>query len=126
MASRSLLQPQEIEVFYILPTLRKHLAIAMKKKGLKQNQISVLLDIEEAAVSQYVSNKRGNKIKFNQKIIREIELSAKKIKDKISLLREMQRLLQIIHHTHEICRIHKQISKIPENCSPSLIHCCKR
>ncbi|MBI2110228.1 hypothetical protein HYT51_00405, partial [Candidatus Woesearchaeota archaeon] len=44
------LHPQEIEVFYIIPALRRQLAIEMKKNGLKQKRIAELLLIEDATV----------------------------------------------------------------------------
>lgn len=121
--SQTLLQPQEIEVFYIIPTLRKQLAIAMKELGMKQNKIANLLSIEPATVSQYINDKRGNKIHFEESTLTEITISASKIKDRLSLLREMQRLLRIIKESKEICKIHKSLSGIPEECSPELIEC---
>ncbi len=117
------LHPQEIEVFYIIPALRRQLAIEMKKNGLKQKRIAELLLIEDATVSQYISKKRGNKILFDEVVLKEIGKSASIIKDKLSLLQEMQRLLRVIKETRDICKIHKQISNIPHECSPELINC---
>ena len=48
------LMPQEIEVWYIIPAVRRELAKSMVKIGLKQKQIAVTLGITEAAVSQYL------------------------------------------------------------------------
>ena len=59
---KKLLQPQEIEVFYVLPALKRYLSIYMKENGLNQSEIAIMLDLEKAAVSQYINNKRGNKI----------------------------------------------------------------
>ena len=66
------LMPQEIEVRYILPSLRKELAIQMNKKGLKQRKIANLLGLTPAAISQYIKEKRGS-IKFQDKIQKEIK-----------------------------------------------------
>ncbi|MAF51289.1 MAG: hypothetical protein CMH64_04330 [Nanoarchaeota archaeon] len=123
MSEKSLLQPQEIEVFYIIPALKRQIAMNMKLNGFKQNKIAGLLSIENATVSQYLHKKRGNKIEFTEGILKEIAKSSKEIKDNISLLREMQRLLRVIKDTREICRIHKELSKIPEDCNPELIDC---
>ena len=123
---KGILQPQEIEVFYIIPTLRKYLAIALKERGMKQTEIAKLLDIENATVSQYIKGKRGNKVSFNKIIENEIKRSAQNINDKISLLRETQRLLRMIKHTGELCAIHKRLSQgIPCNCNPALTGCFK-
>ncbi|HLC63174.1 MAG TPA: hypothetical protein VJJ21_02545 [Candidatus Nanoarchaeia archaeon] len=126
MAQQSLLHPQEIEVFYIIPTLRRNLAISMKKQGLNQKQIAVLLNIEDAAVSQYINEKRGNKVQLSEEIIKEVNKSASLVKDKLSFLREMQRLLKTVQDSREICKIHKQFSNLPDNCTPEAVLCCRR
>lgn len=66
--------PCEIVVWYVIPTIRSELAKELLNKGMKQKEISVLLDITQPAVSQYISDKRGHGIKFNdetQSLIRE-------------------------------------------------------
>ena len=118
-----LLQRQEVEVFYVIPSLRRYLAIEMKLLNFKQKDIAKLLGIEEAAISQYIKGKRGNKITFSQEIVSEIKTSAGLIKDKISLLREMQRLMRRVNETCEICKIHKSVSEVPGECEPALISC---
>lgn len=123
MANQELLQPQEIEVFYIIPTIKKHLAAEMKKNGLKQKEIAKILSIKDATVSQYLNDKRGNKVSFDENIIEEIRKSSAKVKDTISYLREMQHLLRKVKETRAICRIHKELSKIPSSCCPELIDC---
>jgi len=117
------LQPQEIEVFYILPALRRHLAMYMKLQGLKQNKIAELLHIEKSAVSQYIKKKRGNKVEFSENVLNEIAKSVSKIKDKFSLLGETQRLLRFVRISGDLCRIHKNISNIPQDCEPEKINC---
>jgi len=123
MVKTKLLQPQEIEVFYVIPALRKHLAVQMKANGLKQREIATLLGIEDAAVSQYINNKRGDKIKFEDVTSKEIARSAVNVKDPLSFLSETQRLLQIIRKTGALCKIHKQISEVPLGCSLSTVGC---
>ncbi len=123
MAKNKILQPQEIEVFYVIPSLRKHLAAHMKAKGLKQKQIAKLLQIEDAAVSQYLSNKRGDKIKLEKNILEEVKKSADLITDEISMLREMQRLLRVIRMTGALCKVHKQLSSAPLECGPEFVGC---
>ncbi len=117
------LQPQEIEVFYILPALRRHLAMYMKLQGLKQNKIAEILHIEKSAVSQYIKKKRGNNVEFSENVLNEIAKSASKIRDEFSLLGETQRLLRLIKSSGDLCRIHKNISSIPEDCEPEKINC---
>mgnify|MGYP001577863493 FL=1 len=40
MSNHDLLQPQEIEVYYIIPAIRRQLAMYMKLSGMKQNKIA--------------------------------------------------------------------------------------
>lgn len=110
-----ILLPQEIEVFYIIPTIRKHIAINLKKQGHKQKNIANLMMINTAAISQYSSTKRGNRIKLNIKIQKEIVKSCNNIKDQLSYIKETQRILRFIRKNC-LCDIHKQISNIPKEC----------
>lgn len=115
--------PQEIEVFYIIPAIRRGLALAMKANGLKQNRIAELLNLEEGAVSQYVSGKRGNQVSFSKQINEEIKKSSLIVKENISLLRETQRLLTLVKTSGSLCEIHKQFSDVPNTCGFNVVKC---
>ncbi len=117
MQQKTLLQPQEIEVFYILPTLRREIAVAMKKNGLKQTKIAELLHIETATVSQYINKKRGNKIILDPLIKAEIKKSIPKITDKVSFIQETQRLLRLARQSGALCQIHRQLEDLPDHCT---------
>ena len=123
MSQPQLIQPQEVEMFYVMPTLRRELAIEMKKLGLKQNKIAELLQIKKSTVSQYINNNRGTKIEFSNEIKQEISKSAPKIKDTLSLIRETQKLIREIRQSCELCKIHKQLADIPEDCEPNTALC---
>ena len=123
MKLQSLIQPQDIEVFYIMPTLRKELALELKRSGLNQNKIADLLHIKKSTVSQYINNKRGSKVSFSNNIKKEISSSAHEIHDTLTLIRETQKILRSIRHSGELCRIHKQLSDIPGECNPELVNC---
>ncbi|PTD94368.1 transcriptional regulator [archaeon SCG-AAA382B04] len=73
-------QPCEIIVLNILPNLRAQLAKKLVEVGLTQQEVSETLDITPAAVSQYVSKKRGHRISFNSQIQKKIHQKAKEIK----------------------------------------------
>ncbi len=118
-----LLLPQEIETFYVIPTLRKHLAVALKQKGVKQKDIAEIFGINTAAISQYTSNKRGDKVQFTEEIHTQIVTSAGLIKDQGSYVREIQRLLFVIRESKVLCEIHKQFSAVPERCSMERTQC---
>jgi predicted transcriptional regulator len=110
------LMPQEIEVRYIIPSLRKELATSLKEKGLKQREIAETLNITPAAVSQYIKEKRGT-TEFNKEILKEIEKSGTKIiKDRFATQKELLKLTMTIRKSKTICDIHKQHDCVPENC----------
>ncbi|PKK81706.1 MAG: transcriptional regulator [Thermoplasmata archaeon HGW-Thermoplasmata-2] len=51
--------PCELIVWYVLPSIRRDLAAALKKKGMSQKEIAEKLGVTPAAISQYAKAKRG-------------------------------------------------------------------
>ena len=107
------LLPQEIEVWYIIPKIRKELAsVFVKEYELSYEKAGDILGISKAAVSQYLSNKRANKIKISKDIEKEIKISAKKIIEKKSNgLMEIERIIQLMKNTKCACDVCKQYNK---------------
>lgn len=107
------LLPQEIEVWYIIPKIRKELAlILIGEHKLSYEKTGDILGISKAAVSQYVSNKRANKIKLSVEMMKEIKVSAKSIiEKKTNGLMEIERLLQMMKQTKCSCDVCKQYNK---------------
>jgi uncharacterized protein len=123
MVHRQFLYPQEVEAFYILPALRRYLVIYLKEKGLKQKDIALLLGVHQAAISQYVKEKRGHAITFDEDILKEIKDSAGRIHDRGTLLLEMQHLVNIVRQTRVLCQVHKMFSDVPSGCDPLTVGC---
>ena len=115
--------PQEIEVMYIIPTVRRYFAIYLKELGRSQKEIAIILSLRESTVSQYITKKRGALAKLNNEILAEIKISVRKIKTTEDVIREMQRILKIIRTSKVICDIHKQFSNIPAGCDPHKLGC---
>lgn len=105
--------PQEIEVWYILPAIRKELAKSLiKDYKLSQRETAKRIGLTEAAVSQYIKEKRGKDIKFNDNILKEIRSSAKVIAEKEELfMHEIQRLCNLNSVKKTICYLHKKENK---------------
>ena len=78
------LMPQEIEVWYLLPALRREIALELiNKYKFSQREISEILGITESAVSQYLKSKRANELKFSNSELIKIKKCVKEIfKDK--------------------------------------------
>ena len=109
-----MLQPQEVEVWYVLPALRKELTEELYEKGLKKGEIASLLGLTRSAVSQYLSNKRAGFKLYGIKS--QVKKAAKNIiKGKCSTF-EIQKLLLYARKRGITCRIHKKVDTVNENC----------
>ncbi len=109
--------PQEVEVWYVLPTLRKEIAKAMKELGLDQKTIAKHLGVTEAAISQYFSKKRGFDVKLEKETVDMIRKSAENIiKNNSNIVKETQVLLKSMWQNQEICKIHHEAEDVPKNC----------
>ena len=107
------LLPQEIEVWYIIPAVRKELAkLFTRKYEMSYESAGKILGISKAAVSQYLSNKRANKIKLRPEVKKEIAKSAKIVAENPKLaLVEMQRILKFMKDRKCSCDVCKKYNK---------------
>ncbi|HHF55590.1 MAG TPA: helix-turn-helix domain-containing protein [Thermoplasmatales archaeon] len=96
--------PCEYIVWGVLPCIRKKLAEVLYKKGLSQKEIAEMLGVSNAAISQYLSNKRGKLGKFDDEIEREIEISAEEIIKGCDVVDEMCRICRIIKRKNKFIR----------------------
>ena len=60
--------PCEIVVWYVIPAIRSELAKELLNLGMKQKDVSELMDITQPAVSQYITDKRGSGIKLDDNV----------------------------------------------------------
>ncbi|PLW80872.1 transcriptional regulator [Candidatus Woesearchaeota archaeon] len=110
-------QPQELEVWYLLPTIRKELVLSLKNLGLKNKEISNKLGITESAISQYIKNKRGNKCSLSNIILKNINISAKKIIENGNVIEEIQKNCDLAKKEKILCKIHKEQGFNIKNCN---------
>jgi predicted transcriptional regulator len=92
---RTWMMPQEVEVWYVLPAIRRELAKVMKTRVIQrvnedgekvdhkitQKEIARMLGVTEPAITQYLLKKKGRRSRGDQvvipdKILKEIEKSA--------------------------------------------------
>ena len=114
------MMPQEIEVWYLIPALRREIAkILIRDYKISQKEIAKILDITEATISQYISSKRASEIKFSKKETAEIKKAADKIiKNKKNIMKNIYNLCIKFRKSKTICSIHKRHnSSLPSNCS---------
>ena len=111
--------PQEIEVWYILPAIRRELAKTMIEDfKLSQKEVANNMYLTESAVSQYMNSKRAKEVIFTEAVLSEIKKSASKIvEDSKTLVPEMLRICDLTAVKQVMCEIHKkQDVVLPENC----------
>jgi predicted transcriptional regulator len=110
--------PQEIEVWYIIPAIRREMASIMKRHGLKNNEVAKALDISDAAVSQYGKSKRGCEVIFPKEVKKRIELASERImRDPSKLVKETQAVCDLVKEKKILCKVHRRVYKGLEECS---------
>jgi len=111
--------PQEVELWYVYPSLRKEIASIMAEEYfLKQKDIAKKLKVTKAAVSNYLNKKRSKKEIFDNSFKIEIEKSVKRIMDQQSETdKEIQSLFSLIRKNKTLCKIHRMFDdKVPKEC----------
>lgn len=113
--------PCEIVVWYVIPSIRSKLAKELLNLGMKQKDISELLDITQPAVSQYISDKRGHEIEFDPIVEQYIKDMAKDMQtgklQPIDLIPRFCHICKTIKTQEVLCQLHKEKVNIPEHCS---------
>ena len=114
--------PQEVEVRYMLPAIRRELArIFVEEHKFNQKDAAEILGLTEAAVSQYHDSKRAKDVIFSSKVIEEIKKSASKIlaekSNKQRVIAEMYRISNLTTVKQILCDLHRSQSKELENCN---------
>ncbi len=119
--------PQEVEVWYILPALRRELAKVMKfDRGQAQKTIARMLGVTEPAVTQYMLNKkdkpkrsRGDQVKIPETLKPELLKSADTMIEAWSktdpsdnayetTTREINHLILVLRDAGVLCDIHRE------------------
>lgn len=117
LKSEMALLPQEIEVWYVLPALRRELAAALIVRGLTQKAVAGLLGVTEAAVSQYVHSKRAQKVAFSAEFKKRVNEACGKIESKAwSGYEALQHLAQDFRLTKDLCKLHHELERVPSDC----------
>jgi predicted transcriptional regulator len=124
---RKWLMPQEVEVWYVLPAIRRELSKFMKfKRGQAQKSIARMLGVTEPAVTQYMLSKtdkpkrsRGDHVDIPEDFESEISRSADAMIDAWTgggptdrafetTTREINRLIEVLRDAGILCDIHRE------------------
>lgn len=111
--------PQEMDVWYVFPALRKQLAqIFVQEHNLKQKDAAALLGLTNSAVSQYLKDKRGQELSFTdseKQLIR--DYAAKIVANPTEILKYMTILAAKLKESGSVCALHKSLdATVPANC----------
>ncbi len=92
-------QPCEIIVWYVIPAIRSQLAKDLLSFGMKQKEVSEIMDITQPAVSQYITDKRGSGIKLRDEVKLLVTKLAKDLADNVATKSD------IVKRNCEICNM---------------------
>jgi predicted transcriptional regulator len=102
-------------------TVRREIALALVKKGLKQRDIAKRLGMTEAAVSQYIKNKRAKSVELPPEIRKDIIKAADNLAKGEDCHRyEVQNLLNTIRTSGFLCKVHRKYDTLPACCNVCL------
>ena len=106
--------PQELEVWYIIPAIRRELALRLKEKGLTQKEIAKKLFLTGPAVSQYLKSKRAKQVVFGEKLMKEIDRAAASIlknPSKLNVIKQTQIICRTARVNQVVCDLHRQMDE---------------
>lgn len=137
---RTWMMPQEVEVWYVLPALRRELAKMMKTKTvprvgedgkkkehkITQKEIAKMLGVTEPAITQYLLKKkgrrsRGDQVSIPERFLVELEKSADAMIEQYEkrttnddmfevMTREINRMIRVIRDDGAMCDFHRKFS----------------
>lgn len=110
------MMPQEVEVWYVLPAIRREFVKVMVGKGMSQKEVAGKIGLTEAAVSQYVRAKRAGEVKFSQEMLEEMEKSVERILAGGSVVEEVHRISLLCRKNKTLCDIHRSRETVPNGC----------
>jgi hypothetical protein len=110
--------PQEIQVRYIIPALRKAFADSLVNDyGLTQARAADILDVTPAAISQYFTKKRAASLDLPNVVRDDVRAACDRIlDDETSLLHELHRLTTTTDVKELMCTIHRDKGSVTDDC----------
>ncbi|MDY6864707.1 MAG: transcriptional regulator [Halobacteriota archaeon] len=114
--------PCEIVIWYVLPTIRAELAKELVNLELSQKSASKKLGITQAAVSQYLGNKRGKDVDLGDEIKEMIRNLAKDLingeDDKLTT--GVCAICSELKKDKKICELYREHNVTPDKCDACL------
>ena len=108
---KKLVQPQELEVFYLIPALRREMTQKLINIGKDQKEIAKLLQVSEPSISHYVNSQRAVKVQFNENINTQIMIASKKLDENKDVIGATQKLIKLLRDERTICNVCHEVNK---------------
>ncbi len=123
--ARTKSMPQEIELWMVIPALKKALAVSLlKEHHLRQKEVASLLGMTSAAVSQYLHGKRASAVVFPDEVAGEIRSSASAIAaGHAEASHELLRLVNLKATKLLVCEFHKKLDPAFASCTGKDKYC---
>ena len=114
--------PQELEVYYVIPAIRKELSANLVKLGYSQKRIADLFGVSEACVSNYFNAKRAGKVEFTPDLKKIIKNYANKLsKSECCFISAVQAILKEFKESQALCDLHEELDDHVCGCKGCLI-----
>ncbi len=109
--------PQEITTWYIIPAVKREFAKEMIRRGLTQRKAAEKLGLTEAAVSQYIKQKRAADVELGLGVMKMIEVAVTNVLEKNQdVFAEMYRIVKSCEDDQTMCKIHMLFEEVPKGC----------
>lgn len=112
--------PCEIVVWYVIPAIRSELAKELLNLGMKQKDVSKLMDITQPAVSQYITDKRGSGIKLDDNVKDMIKEFARQLSEgeatKVDLIPKTCNICKNVKTSDVLEQLNIDKSELGEDC----------
>lgn len=120
-----MVHPQEIEVWYVIPAIRREIAANLVAGGWTQRKAAKALGITEAAVSQYSNAKRGKhkRLAFSRPFLAAVKkVSSEIASGRVGAYFGVQFLVKRFRQSKELCSLHCAFDKekVPRGCDVCL------
>ena len=116
--------PCEIVVWYVIPAIRSELAKELLNLGMKQKDVSELMDITQPAVSQYITDKRGSGIKLDEDFRAMIQTFANELSEgkatKVDLIPRTCKICHNVKITDVLEQLNIDKSELGDECQSCL------
>ena len=130
MTNRTLYAFEELAGRYLIPALKRELCKELMTRGITQQDISKILIVTPAAVSQYLKNKRAQKVDFPQEILLYIKKKvdiifnsweeSNAVQHRLVFRQQLTDLVEKSRSSKVLCSLHKELE-------PEIVvtDCCK-